>query len=278
MAIFLHTGKINLISTLKMIFLSLYNMIHKFFKGNTNRSVSETIYFDFETTGLNPFHNKIIEYSFLPNNNIDMIYCECRGEFCKCDLYGTSNFLDGLVNPECKFEKKITDITNIHPDDLHDKPTISDVINDIISFINYKPKIFSNKNVYLVAHNCDGFDKLFLQHNVKRAYEDDIISEDTLENIKKWKYIDTLILAKKLLPDLQNYSLKSLSKYFKITPGSHRALDDCKCLQKIYHKLLTILSSKINRGEFYLDLFTDDFIDKVDLLDNPEIVYKYIYI
>ena len=43
-----------------------------------------TFVLDFETTGLNPFHNKIIEYAFL--RETDKSYIEC------------------LINPKVKFK------------------------------------------------------------------------------------------------------------------------------------------------------------------------------
>ena len=49
---------------------------------------SETIYFDFETTGLNPFHAKVIDYAFIQESS--------------------DKFVESLVNPKTKFEKIIT--------------------------------------------------------------------------------------------------------------------------------------------------------------------------
>ena len=46
----------------------------------------ETIYYDFETTGLNPFNNKVIEYAFLREDSSELI--------------------SSLIDPETKFEKK----------------------------------------------------------------------------------------------------------------------------------------------------------------------------
>ena len=70
--------------------------------------------------------------------------------------------------------------------------------------------------------------------------------------------------AKKLYPNLFSYSLKSLSTLFKIREGDHRALNDAKCLQKVYHNLLLKLTNKIDK--------TYD-----SLIENPSIVYDYIY-
>ena len=76
---------------------------YKLIDRNIRRQV---IFFDFETTGLNPYHEKIIEYAFL------------KGEGDK------EEYIDSLVNPKKKFDKKVTDITGIHPDMLQEEETI----------------------------------------------------------------------------------------------------------------------------------------------------------
>lgn len=181
---------------------------------------SEIIYFDFETTGLNPYHEKIIDYAFLfeePNSN--------------------ETYIESLINPEDKFEKKITEITGIHPDDLIEKPIIQDKVDEIYNFINSRHKQVFHKHipeVYLVAHNCDGFDKIFLM----RLFE----NRERYPLAANWKFIDTLPLAKKLLPKLHSHSLKSISQNFNIKSGTHRALSDTICLKGVFHGLLENLS------------------------------------
>ena len=197
----------------------LYNMFQ----------TTETVFYDFETTGLNPFKNKIIEYAFLRINN---------------------DSITKLVNPETKFEHKITSITGIHPEDLEDKNTIEVEINNIVDFLDK-----NRTQTYLVAHNNDGFDKWFLKEN---------LSKYTDTSFSKYMYIDTLVLAKMLLPELRSYSLKSLCEHFNISPGNHRALGDTEALKNVYLALLEILGEGMQ-------------VTKEYLLERPEIVYKYIY-
>jgi len=51
--------------------------INYFFPENKNpEDLNDLIYFDFETTGLNPYHDKIIEYAFIqeePMNHMMVI-------------------------------------------------------------------------------------------------------------------------------------------------------------------------------------------------------------
>ena len=57
------------------------------FQNAPNIKNSEIILFDLETTGLNPYHNKIIDYAFINFENKE-------------------ESINSLVNPQTKFEKK----------------------------------------------------------------------------------------------------------------------------------------------------------------------------
>ena len=92
------------------------------------------IYYDFETTGLNPFHDKITEYCFLSQEG---------------------KILHGLIDPEVIISKRIIKITNITNELVKGKPKIWQELPKIVNFIKN-----SYKSVYLIAHNNDGFDKI----------------------------------------------------------------------------------------------------------------------
>ena len=64
------------------------------------------VFYDFETTGLNPFHDKIIEYSFNKSN--------------------TNETLSNLVNPETSISPIITKITNITNEMLQQEAPLKD--------------------------------------------------------------------------------------------------------------------------------------------------------
>ena len=210
--------------------------------------MSRIIYYDFETTGLNPYHDRIIEYAFLDDN--------------------TQEFINELVNPQRKFEKKITDITGIHPDELQDKAPIEEHIQNIVDYIN-PDNCRVGFETYLIAHNNDSFDKIFLNETLIRLNDNSKTSQNLGKLRLYCRHIDTLLLAKKLLPELHSHSLKSLATYFKIKAGTHRAIDDTQCLMKIYHKLLEVMSNK--------DTFQGEYHTKNTLLNNPRIVYAYLY-
>ena len=191
----------------------------------------EIIYYDFETTGLNQYHDKIIEYAFIKNEES----------------------LSSLIDPETELTPKIQKITNITDDMLKNQPKIWTELPKIIKFINKN----KNNSKYLIAHNNDGFDKIFLI-NLFNKYDYDY---------KKFNlyFIDTLLLAKKILPNIPSYSLKSLLIYFKIeSKNLHRAHNDILALKLVYQKLCGILHEKIN-------------IEYQTLIDTPSIVYDYLY-
>ena len=188
-------------------------------------------YYDFETTGLNQYHDKIIEYTFLTEDK---------------------NMISSLVNPEIKIPPKVISITKITDEMLVDKPLMWQSLPKITKFIES-----GTGTKFLIAHNNDNFDKIFLQNNLKKY-------DYNCKNYS-WKFIDTLLLAKKILPNISSYSLKSLCKHFNIkVDGSHRSTADTKMVRKLYHALCKELIKKL--GTNY-----------EELISNPALIYNYLY-
>ncbi len=218
----------------------IQNIIEMGIQFAPNVTQSEIIYFDFETTGLNPYHEKIIDYAFLVEE-------EESGE----------TYIEGLVDPEKKFEKKITDITGIHPEELEGKPVIRQELTKIYNFINHNYKRIFHKHIpkrFLVAHNCVGFDKIFLMKH--------FTDKELYPLSRNWFFIDTLPLAKKLLPNRSSHSLKSLALHYNVKPGTHRALSDTVTLRKVFDCLISQLSLQIK-------------VQKSELFDNPQKIIEY---
>ena len=157
------------------------------------------VVFDIETTGLNKDFDKIIEIGALKyRNNI---------------LVSEFNY---LVNPKIKIPEIITTITGIKDEDLINEDTIDNILPKFIDFIEDLP---------LIAHNSE-FDLGFIDTNLK------LLGMNKLNN----KNIDTLLLAKKYLPQMYNYKLETLKKYFKIKQISHRAIGDCYTANHVYQE------------------------------------------
>ena len=195
-------------------------------------SNDQTIIYDFETTGLNPFHDNIIEFAF---SNIN-----------------TKITISGLVNPGYLISNEIIKITKITNKMLQSASNMSAYLPSIIDFISPK----KDETIYIVAHNADGFDR----HFTNRL----LISANISPASLKLHNIDTLLLAKKLLPNLKRFNLGVIANYFKIKAGNHRADGDVFTLERVYERLLLILAPKLD-------------IDVTELLMSPKIVYDYIY-
>lgn len=196
------------------------------------------VMFDFETTGLKNYYSKIIEYAFIN--------------------YYNNKSITELINPEQTISSKITSITNITNDMLIDKPTIKEKSNEIYNFIESNYNNNSGKKIYMIAHNVNGFDRFFL----KRIFQSNPFAlKFYRENIV---FIDTIDLAKYVLPDMRSVSLATLCKIFKIEAGTHRALDDTIALQKVYTRLVDLLAKQKNMNKEYL-------------INNPKEIWEILY-
>lgn len=162
--------------------------------------INRYVALDIETTGLNPAVDRIIEVGM------------ARVEYGQItQKYST------LVYPGISVSERITELTGIHNEELAGKPRIEEIIGDITRFIGDWP---------ILVHNVT-FDFSFL----KRAAGNNgyTITDDG---------IDTLKIARRLLPELEHKNLSFLCQYFNIDPGrSHRAYDDAVSASVLYGKL-----------------------------------------
>jgi DNA polymerase-3 subunit alpha (Gram-positive type) len=168
-----------------------------------NKQIDETefVVFDLETTGLNPVQNEIIEIGAVKIKNGEVV-----DEF------------SSLVKPKQNISGKITEITGIDNNMVKDAPSFEKVFTSFVEFIDGCP---------LVAHNMD-FDYSFIRKPLSE-YKNN--SEITL--------IDTLTLARAVLPELKNHKLATLVNYYDISlDNHHRALDDSKATALLFNELL----------------------------------------
>lgn len=158
------------------------------------------IFFDLETTGLHPYTDKITQYMFLNSE--------------------TQTFLSSYVNPECEVPPEVIKLNGVTLDDLKPYPTFSEQLPKIIDFVG------TEKPVYLVAHNGDSFDKVFLIKQMKQM---------GLQLPANWFFIDTLKLARYFLPELKKHTLDSLREYYHFSKEhAHLATKDVLDLERIY--------------------------------------------
>ncbi|OGO86098.1 MAG: hypothetical protein A2Y24_04470 [Clostridiales bacterium GWE2_32_10] len=95
---------------------------------------------------------------------------------------------------------------------------------------------------------CAQKDYVFIAQNAK--YEANILSAhvDNNPNIKKTRFIDTILLAKKIIPGLPNYKLDTIADILsiKIPKDRHRALPDCILTAQIFIEMLELCKGKEN--------------------------------
>lgn len=160
--------------------------------------VNDFTVLDFETTGLSPENDCIIQVAAVKYR-----------DFKKVDEFVM------FVNPLIPIPKRITDINGISEDDVKDSPTIDKILPQLIEFIGED---------IIVAHNAS-FDMKFL------------LAKMQANNIeyRKFKTIDTLSLARKYIDFTKNHKLETLKSFLKLNHlSSHEALHDCYVTAELY--------------------------------------------
>tara|TARA_B100000795_G_scaffold239924_1_gene201828 strand:+ start:141 stop:749 length:609 start_codon:yes stop_codon:yes gene_type:complete len=174
------------------------------------------IFWDLETSGLNQYHDEIIEIGAIDD---------------------AGNKFQILIKPEREISEKITKITGITNPELEQKGV--PLVQALQEFINFCEKE-TYDNLYLIAHNGRGFDDLFLKRDLKKL---DL-------TFPSCNYLDTLLLSKLVLPDRYSYRLGALCSHWNIQQiNSHRADDDAYCLSKVYMIMTSIMLEKFPSNE-----------------------------
>lgn len=163
--------------------------------------VDDYVLVDIETTGLSPINDDIIEIGAIKvvQNKIVDTYNE-------------------LIRINKRLPDKIVSLTGITDEMLRNGRMPSTVLKEFVNFVN--------DNV-IIGHNVN-FDLGFLCDKCKK-YLDYNLNND---------YIDTLYLARKLVPNSINHKLGTLAKYFNISyAGAHRGLKDVEITYEVYNNL-----------------------------------------
>lgn len=190
--------------------------------------INSFVALDVETSGLSPENDKIIEIGMA--KVID-------GQL--ADKYSV------LINPKRIIAPKIVELTGITQDMLQDKPVIEDIIGDILEFIGDYP---------ILGHNVN-FDYGFLK---KAAVNSGYSFEK--------QGIDTLKLARRLLPEVEHKNLEYLCNYFNIDAGnSHRAYDDAVSAWKLFLCLHNVKPE----DEGFNELISLNYSAKKDVPSTP---------
>lgn len=167
----------------------------------------KVIAIDFETTGLSPSSDRIIE--------IGAVVFEQEGPV---DSFGT------LVNPEKVIPPAAIAVNHITNDMVASAPDEKTALSGFLTFIN--SNLTTDVPLILVAHNA-AFDIGFL----RAALERNGLSLTAY-------YVDTLSGSRKMLPDLENHKLGTVADYYGITnKNAHRAVTDAEVTGHIFRHL-----------------------------------------
>ncbi len=169
---------------------------------NVTRYSRNSVLFDIETTGLDPEIDRIIEISALKIENGEVV-----------DEFST------LVNPGIPIPYMAMSISGISDDMVKDAPDTKTALKAFMEFIG---------DSVLTGHNIDRFDLIFIRRDVSEYLGRKITNE----------HLDTLVIAKRYLPQLESRSLESLSAYYGVSyEGAHRALNDCRINLQVFMNL-----------------------------------------
>lgn len=162
-------------------------------------SLQSFVVLDTETTGLSPQENRIIEFA---------AHRVVRGEIVES--------MSILINPGMPIPGRITKITGIRTGDVENEPLFDEVAPDVYAFIGHDA---------VVGHNVR-FDISFLAAEFQRVGVD-----------FSCEYVDTVSLARKAFPGLENYKLNTLIQEFDLMDHEqdHRALSDVDATLKLFY-------------------------------------------
>nr|MBP9965270.1 PolC-type DNA polymerase III [Agathobacter sp.] len=165
------------------------------------------VVFDLETTGFSPETNRIIEIGAVKVQNGKIV-----------DKFST------FVNPQVPIPFRIEQLTSINDSMVIDAPVIADILPEFMKFC---------EGCVMVAHNAD-FDMSFIKKNCQRL---DIPCKPTI--------VDTVALARVLLPNLNRFKLDTVAKALGVSlENHHRAVDDAGCTAEIFVKFIEMLRER----------------------------------
>lgn len=179
------------------------------------------VVFDLETTGLTPGKDAIIEIGAVKVSGGRIV-----------DRFSR------FVNPQRPIPFRIVELTSIDDSMVKNADIIDNILPEFFEFIG---------DAALVGHNV-GFDVSFIRQDGLRL---GIWQEHTV--------LDTLELARFLVPEIGRYKLDNVAKALGISlDHHHRAVDDAECTAGIFMKLVDRMKARgindvdeLNSHEYY---------------------------
>ena len=179
----------------------MYNKYNKKVRKNLTKFVDDYVLVDIETTGLSPVSDEIIEIGAIKvvDNKIIDTYNE-------------------LIRINRKLSNFIVNLTGITDEMLKKGKMPEEVLKGFVDFTG---------NNVIIGHNVN-FDLGFLSNKCKKYLDYDLNND----------YIDTMYMARKLVPNSINYKLGTLANLFNVSyEGAHRGLKDVEITYKVYNSL-----------------------------------------
>ena len=163
---------------------------------------ADYVVFDLETTGISPVSDRIIELAA-----VKVIGGQITDE------------MSTFVDPHMHISAGASAVNGITDDMVKGAPDISEVLPEFLRFIGDLP---------LAGHNIHSFDMKFIYRECENCFG----------MVPGNDYIDTLKIARAVLPQLPHHKLTDLAQYYQIdTRGAHRALNDVRMNQMVYERL-----------------------------------------
>lgn len=165
------------------------------------------VVFDLETTGLHSDRDRIIEIGAVKVREGKIV-----------ERFST------FVNPQIPIPYRIEELTSINDSMVVNAPKLEEALPQFLDFC---------QDCVLVAHNAE-FDMGFLDEKSR-----------SLNMHKEFTSMDTVALARVLLPDLRGYKLDQVAKAIKVPLlKHHRAVEDAECTALIFLKFLEMLKEQ----------------------------------
>ena len=182
----------------------LTDVVPSVYRADGRALTEDIVVVDFETTGLSPKHNRIIEIGAVRIRNGQIV------EEHSC-----------FVHPEEPIPEEVTKITGITDSMVANAATAREEIPKLMAFIG---------DAVFAAHNAR-FDYGFLKNECKR-----------LDLPCELPVLDTLELARRVFPQQRSFKLKALCKMLGISlKNAHRAVHDARATAQMLLALIARL-------------------------------------
>lgn len=173
----------------------------------------EITFIDVETTGINPYHDRVIEIGALRVSN---------GKIVKT--------LSSLVNPKRHLNTFISNLTGIRDRDLLNAPEFAEIADELITLM---------EGSVMVAHNA-GFDYSFLRNEFIRC--DRELKTDLFCSVR---------VSKILFPEHKRHGLDYIVTRFNLqVKNRHRAFDDAMLIFHFFENISNLFEPEILSNAF----------------------------